>query len=77
MGVSIVVRNTTGLPEHLDIDPEGRGFENAESLRGTLRHLIDTGRRGPQERTALAKAAHTKFDPTLIAQKYLEIYQSV
>ena len=75
MGVSIIVRNTTGLPEHLDIDPEGRAFENAESISGLLRDLIDNGRRGPQERAALAKAAHTKFDPTLIAQKYLEIYQ--
>lgn len=77
MGVSIIVRNSTGLPEHLDIDPEGRSFESVDSLSGTLHSLFGSGRREQRARAALSKAARRKFDPTVIAQRYLDIYQAV
>lgn len=72
-GVSLLARDHSGLPEHLDIDPEGALF----SSTGNLSHLIHERsdfHRAPGDRVKLARAARAKFDPVEIADRYLEVY---
>ena len=75
LGTSVIVRNDTGLPEHLDIDPSGRTFDRHDDLPGTLR---ESAQRIPStsERAALAAKAAEKFDPARIARAYEEMYRS-
>ncbi len=72
-GVSILVRDATGLPEHTDIDPGAKTFRSLSDLRQLI---ADRAEAMPSERSrnSLAKAARQKFDPVTSASRYLEIY---
>lgn len=75
LGTSVVVRNDTGLPEHLDIDPSGRMFDHDGELAPVL---LEAAKNVPSasERATLATRAAEKFDPVRIARAYEEIYTS-
>lgn len=73
MGMSIVVSNSTGLPEHLDIDPDGHTVDTVEDLVGIYRKA---NKKSAASRNSLAKRARKKFDAKTIARRYLQIYQS-
>lgn len=75
MGTSIIVRNDTGLPEHLDIDPLGRLFTTDDELGEVLRQAVDAVP-SARQRSALAQKARKKFDPQSIAAAYEAIYTS-
>ena len=75
-GVSLIAANHTGLPEHLDIDPEGEVFDDPGRLKVIITDRIGRTRRS-SERARLAKAAAKKFDPLAIAQRYIELYDAV
>ena len=75
LGTSVSVRNDTGLPEHLDIDPSGKTFNLDDDLPETLRKAAQTIP-STSERATLAAQAAEKFDPKRIAQAYEEIYLS-
>lgn len=75
LGTSVIVRNDTGLPEHLDIDPSGKTFNLDDDLPGTLREAAQTIP-STSERATLAAQAAEKFDPQRIARAYEEIYRS-
>lgn len=75
LGTSAIVRNDTGLPEHLDIDPSGRTFDRDDDLPETLREAAQTIP-STSERATLAEKAAEKFDPHRIARAYEEIYRS-
>ena len=75
LGTSVIVRNDTGLPEHLDIDPSGRTFDRDDDLTGALREAAQTIP-STSERGTLAARAAEKFDPKRIARAYEEIYRS-
>lgn len=75
MGTSVIVRNDTGLPEHLDIDPSGRTFDRDDELPGVLREVAQEIP-SASERATLASKAAEKFDPQRIARAYEEMYTS-
>ena len=75
LGTSVIVRNDTGLPEHLDIDPSGKTFDRDDDLPQTLRKDAQTIP-STSERATLAEKAAEKFDPLRIARAYEEIYTS-
>ena len=75
LGTSVIVRNDTGLPEHLDIDSSGRTFDRDDDLPGTLREAAQTIP-STSERATLAARAAEKFDPKRIAMAYEQIYRS-
>jgi glycosyltransferase involved in cell wall biosynthesis len=75
LGTSVIVRNDTGLPEHLGIDPSGKTFDRDDDLPGILREAAQTIP-STSERATLAERAAEKFDPKRIAQAYEEIYLS-
>jgi glycosyltransferase involved in cell wall biosynthesis len=72
-GVSLIARNSSGLPEHLDIDPRGKLFENNEQL---LSVLLETSAEpvSDVERDALSRRAKAKFNPERISIAYEKLY---
>lgn len=72
-GTSIIVRDDTGLPEHLDIDPAGHVFSGDQALSDVLREAADAIP-SARQRSALATKARKKFDPHTIAAAYEAIY---
>lgn len=74
-GVSIIVRDATGLPEHTDIDPHAKTFQSREQLQELI---TQTTRSLPNEgsRKSLAQAARRKFDPVASASQYLTLYST-
>lgn len=75
-GVSLIARNSSGLPEHLDIDPRGRLFDNKRPLADvfsetTIEFVSD------EERSALSGRAQEKFNPEKIAIAYENLYRSL
>ena len=75
MGASLLARNNTGLPEHLDIDADGDVFDTMSQLTDLL------GQKGNRKRTAksratLAAKARKKFDPAAAAASYERLYRS-
>ena len=70
-GVSIIGRNAAGIPEHLEIDPEGALFDSVESLADSLAALTP---RSPLHREQLARRARLHFDPLKAAKAYEEVY---
>ena len=72
-GASVIVRNSTGLPEHLDIDPTGQLFDSNESLPQVL---AEAASRVPtnRERGALTKRAQQKFSAETAAEAYDHVY---
>ena len=73
MGVSLLAHNTTGLPEHLDIDSEGALFNDLAHL-GELFREKSGQTRTAKSRNALARAARKKFDPARAVARYEELY---
>jgi glycosyltransferase involved in cell wall biosynthesis len=75
LGTSVIVRNDTGLPEHLDIDPSGQAFAHDDELEGVL---LEAAKNVPSasDRATLVRKASEKFDPERIARAYEEIYTS-
>ena len=73
MGVSLLARNTTGLPEHLDIDTDGALFSDVSSLTTLLQDKAG-GSRPSASRKKLSLAARKKFDPTTAAARYEGVY---
>ena len=72
-GASIIVRDATGLPEHLDIDPQGRRFSSPESLEKVLLQSVESIPTNKQ-RAALSKEALKKFSPDAAADAYEKVY---
>jgi len=75
MGASIIVRNGTGLPEHLDINPAGLSFKNDAELPTVLNQAA-TNAPNDATRATLAEKARDKFAPEAIARAYDAIYAS-
>lgn len=73
MGVSLLARDTTGLPEHLDIDTDGALFSDVSSLATLLQDKAG-GTRTPGSRRKLSLAARKKFDPAMAAARYEGVY---
>ncbi|MEK9578474.1 MAG: glycosyltransferase, partial [Aquiluna sp.] len=72
-GASLIARNATGLPEHLEIDPRGFVFDDDESLHAVLNaaaQAIPTQRM----RNALASRARKHYAMDAVISKYDEIY---
>lgn len=74
LGVSLIARNATGLPEHLDIDPEGSLFDSDTDLTEKLVLAVSNGPR-LRTRAELAERARDKFNPATAVDSYLNIYQ--
>lgn len=70
-GVSLIGRNATGIPEHLEIDPEGALFDSVESLADTLGTVVP---RSPGQRDELARRARSHYDPITAAKAYEQVY---
>ena len=72
-GVSVIVRNRAGLPEHLDIDPTGLLFDSDDAIAATLR---DAASNPPSQaqRDALAKRAKEKFSAEGAVSAYERVY---
>jgi glycosyltransferase involved in cell wall biosynthesis len=72
-GVSLIARNDTGLPEHLEIDPRGFTFDDDSALSGVLAaaaQAIPTQRM----RDALASKAKKRYAMETVISRYDEIY---
>ena len=74
MGASLIARNNTGLPEHLDIDSDGDVFDNMSQLATLLRQKSNR-KRSAKERDTLAARARKKFDPATAAARYEDLYR--
>ena len=72
-GASLIARNTTGLPEHLDIDPTGLLFDSNESIAKTLREAASNPPSQAQ-RDALADRAREKFSADGAVSAYERVY---
>lgn len=72
-GASVIAKDSTGLPEHLDIDPTGRLFSTSESLAEVL---LDAAGSLPtaQQRASLSKKARKKFSADVAADAYEKVY---
>ena len=75
-GVSLIARNTSGLPEHLEIDPEGALFSNGEELGDIFHQLLARPRSAPT-RASLAKRARKRFDPQAVVNAYDRVYRGL
>ncbi len=72
-GVSVIARDVAGLPEHLDIDPEGSLFSSAQQLAEIFRGSI-SGPRKAAARASLSRKARARFDPATVVAAYNEVY---
>lgn len=75
-GVSLIARNSSGLPEHLDIDPRGRLFDSKKPLADVLSETT-TEFVSDAERSALSRRAQDKFNPEKIAIAYENLYRTL
>jgi len=75
MGASLLARNNTGLPEHLDIDADGDVFDDMSQLTVLLRKKANR-KRSAKSRATLASKARKKFDPAAAAASYERLYKS-
>lgn len=73
-GTSVLVRNTTGMPEHLDIDTSGGTFHSVADC-ASLMTRVALRLPGDGHRQKLADAAAAKFNPSKIHLQYLEVYR--
>jgi glycosyltransferase involved in cell wall biosynthesis len=72
-GVSLIGREATGIPEHLEIDPEGALFDSVESLATVLGTVTP---RSSTQRAQLAHRARVHYDPIAAAQSYERVYST-
>jgi glycosyltransferase involved in cell wall biosynthesis len=72
-GASLIGRNVTGIPEHLDIDPTGRLFDSDESLASVLSDASST-LPSLAQREMLAKEAREKFSAERAMNAYERVY---
>jgi len=72
-GASVIGRNVTGVPEHLDIDPSGRLFDSDESLAIVLSDASSM-LPSPAQRGVLAQKAREKFSGERAMKAYERIY---
>ncbi|MDR9435094.1 glycosyltransferase [Pontimonas sp.] len=72
-GVSLIGREATGIPEHLEIDPEGALFDSVESLATVLGTVTP---RSSTQRAQLAHRARVHYDPIATAQSYERVYST-
>ena len=74
-GASVIARNDTGLPEHLEIDPRGFLFDDDVTLSSAL---TAAARAIPTERmrNALATRARKRYAMDTAISRYDEIYNS-
>ena len=72
-GTSLIARNATGLPEHLEIDPRGFVFDDDESLASVL---STAAKAIPNQhmRDALASRARKHYAMDTVISRYDEIY---
>jgi len=72
-GASLIGKNGTGVPEHLDIDPTGRLFDSDESLTTVL---AEASSKPPStaQREMLAKKAREKFSAEKAMNAYEQVY---
>lgn len=73
MGVSLIARHDTGLPEHTQYDDDAKLFNSAPELANLLGSLAQT-RRSEESRQKLVVAARGRFDPATAAKRYLALY---
>ena len=71
-GVSLIGRDTTGIPEHLDIDPDGALFSSVTELEARLKTARKKSR---SARNQLAARATKKFSPARAADAYARVYR--
>ena len=76
MGVSLIARNTSGLPEMLDIDSNGLLYGGGLSLGKALLEAHEK-RISDGDRKELSVIARSKFSPDLISAAYEEVYSSL
>jgi glycosyltransferase involved in cell wall biosynthesis len=72
-GASLIGRDVTGVPEHLDIDPTGRLFDSDESLASVLTDASLT-LPSPAQREMLAQKAWEKFSAERAMNAYERVY---
>ena len=75
-GVSLIARDTTGMPEHATYDADSQLFNSIHELVEALRNTARTPR-SAQAREELSSAALTRYEPAVIAQRYVDLYQSL
>jgi glycosyltransferase involved in cell wall biosynthesis len=75
-GVSLIARKSSGLPEHLDIDPTGRLFDSKKPLADVFSETT-TEFVSDAERSALSRRAQDKFNPEKIAIAYENLYRTL
>ena len=75
-GVSLIARNSTGLPEHTTYDADSQLFNSQEELVHVLGTTSEKPR-SPQAREELSSVALSRYEPHTIAQQYVDIYESL
>jgi glycosyltransferase involved in cell wall biosynthesis len=72
-GASLIARDATGLPEHLEIDPRGLLFGDHTSLGGVL---INAAAKCPtaRMRSTLATKARARYDMSHVVDQYEQVY---
>ena len=72
-GASLIARNATGLPEHLEIDPRGFVFDDDESLAAVL-SAAAKAIPAQRMRNALSSRARKRYAMDTVISRYDEIY---
>lgn len=72
-GVSLIARDVTGLPEHLEIDPKGLLFEDDDALGGVLENAA-TKRPTARMRSTLSTKARARYEMSQIVNQYEQVY---
>lgn len=73
MGVSLIARDATGLPEHTVYDEDAKLFRQPAELR-ELFSTLPVKRRSPESREKLMAVSRERFSATTAANRYLELY---
>ncbi len=73
MGVSLIARDATGLPEHTVYDDDAKLFSHPSELRDLFDTLAKASR-SVSSRQKLMAAARERFDPATAASRYLALY---
>ncbi|WP_158665610.1 glycosyltransferase [Pontimonas salivibrio] len=73
MGVSLIARDATGLPEHTVYDDDAKLFSHPSELRDLFDTLAKASR-SASSRQKLMAVARERFDPATAATRYLELY---
>jgi len=75
-GVSLIARNSTGLPEHTNYDADSQLFNSPDELVEVLRSTAEKPR-SRQAREELSSMALSRYEPHAIAQRYVDVYESL